>query len=128
MRKFNVCLLVCCLALLMFACSGSDTYRGSWKAMDASGAKYEIVFDANNFSVKDSAGKTSSYKYTQNSVHINNSVETYGIKLDDGRGYKVTFPIAADETKGLILSESGEAVYSINRNDYTNPADLYKLN
>ena len=109
------------------SCSGSDTYRGLWKATDSKGEKFQITFDAKSFSIIDSTGKKSNYEYTQNSVSIENSVETYGIKLSDGRGYFINFPIADDETKGVIKDEGSSPLYTISRNEFIRYEDIYKL-
>ena len=126
MRKTtNFLLGVICT--LLYSCSGSDTYRGLWKATDSKGDKLEITFDAKSFSIKDSTGKASNYEYTQNTVSIENSVETYGIKLTDGRGYFINFPFADDESKGIIKDAGGNPVYTIGRKEYLKYEDIYKL-
>jgi hypothetical protein len=126
MKKVTI-LLASVLVVFLVGCSGSETYRGAWKAMDSYGAKYEILFDAKSFTVKDSAGKTEKYDYTQNSVKIENSVKTYGIQLGDGRGYQINFPNAKDENVGLIKDENGNPIFTISRNAYTSYEDVYKL-
>lgn len=126
MKKIAV-LLSGVLVVLLAGCSGSDTYRGYWKAMDSNGAKFEIYFDPQSFTVKDSTGKSKRFDYTQNSVNIQNSVETYGIKLGDGRGHQINFPIANDESVGLIKDENGNPVYTISRNSYIEYEDIFKL-
>lgn len=113
--------------VLLSACSGSETYRGQWKATDADGNKYDITFAENSFTVKDTTGKSSDFKYTQNSVNIENGVETYGIKLEDGRDYQINFPIAKTENKGIIKDGNGVPVYTISKNSYLRYEDLYIL-
>ena len=115
------------LLTIFVGCSGSKTYRGTWKAIDANGQKCEIIFDATTFTIKDSTGGTKHYDYTQNSVAINNSVSTYGIKLQDGRGYQINFPNSSNETVGLIKDENGGLIYTISRTDYVKYDDIYKL-
>ncbi|WP_300565775.1 hypothetical protein [Flavobacterium sp.] len=127
MKKLNT-LLLSIFVILLTACSGSESYRGLWKATDTYGAKYEIVFDAKSFTVKDSLGKNKKYDYTQNYVNIENSVTTYGIKLKDGRGYQINFPKADDETMGLIKDENNKPLYTIGRTDYISYEDIFKLN
>lgn len=114
------------LAFMLMACEGSETYRGSWKATDSKGKKIDIVFEADNFVVNNS-GKKQKFEYTQNSVSVQNSVTTYGIKIDDGRGYQIYFPNSKDETMGFIRDENGVPIYTISRNDYKNYEDVYKL-
>lgn len=126
MKKLSI-LLIGVFALFLSACSGSDTYRGTWKAMDSYGAKFEILFDAKSFNVKDSTGKTEKFDYTQNSVQIENSVKTYGIKLKNGRGYEINFPNSNDESVGLIKDETGDPMFTISRKTYMSFEDIYKL-
>lgn len=126
MRKTSMALLGI-LALLFVGCEGSKTYRGSWKATDASGAKFELLFDAENLTITDALGKKATFSYTQNSVNIENSVETYGIKLDDGRGYLINFPNAKSENVGFIKDENGNPIYTISRTDFIKYDDVYKL-
>ena len=126
MKKVSLTLLLI-LAVILVGCSGSDTYRGSWKATDSKGAKFELFFDAKSFTVKDSSGKSEKYDYSQNSVEIENSVATYGIQLGDGRGYQINFPNADNETLGLIKDENGNPLYTISRKDYIKYEDVFKL-
>ncbi|MCD8741866.1 hypothetical protein LT679_14715 [Mucilaginibacter roseus] len=115
------------IAIFLMSCSGSDAYRGEWKGMTPSGEKVKITFEAKKFTIKDSTQKGKTYDYTQNSVSIKNGVKTYGIKLGDGRGYRVHFPVAGNESIGIILAESGTILYSISRKDYTKIDDIYSL-
>lgn len=126
MKKTTTFLLGLVIVFL-HGCSGSDTYRGLWKATGSRGEKLEITFEAKNFSIKDSTGKTNNFSYTQNSVSIKNSVETYGIKLSDGRAYYISFPIADDESKGVILDGGGNLTYIISKTGYIGYEDIYKL-
>lgn len=127
MKKINT-LLFGILALLLVACSGSDTYRGSWKATDAKGEKFELLFNAKDFTVRNSSGKKEKFEYSQNSVQIENSVSTYGIQLSDGRKYQINFPKSDDESKGLIKDENGIPLYVISRKGYLKYEDVFKLN
>lgn len=120
-------LLLAIVIISLCSCSGSDTYRGTWKAINEKGEKSEIVFEAKSFTFKDSAGQTKTYQYKQNSVSIQNSVETYGIQVSDGKSYQINFPIANDESKGVIKDASGMPIYLIGRNEYVKYEDLYGL-
>lgn len=111
----------------LYSCSGSDTYRGTWKAINEKGEKFEIVFEAKSFTFKDSAGEVKTYKYKQNSVSIQNGVETYGIQVSDGKSYQINFPISNDESKGVIKDGTGVLIYLIGRNGYPKYEDLYGL-
>lgn len=115
------------LLLFIAACSGSDTYRGNWKATDTQGNKFNIDFQENSLTIKDSAGSSTKFEYTQNSVNINNGVETYGIQLGDGRAYNINFPIADDESKGTISDANGYLSYAISRTDFKSYNELFKL-
>lgn len=115
------------LVVIFVGCSGSDTYRGAWKATDAKGAKFDVVFDAKKVTIKDSSGKKEVYDYSQNSVAIENSVATYGIQLGDGRSYQINFPNSEDESLGLIKDENGNPMYTISRKNYIKYEDVFKL-
>jgi hypothetical protein len=126
MKKISIILLGI-FAIILAGCSGSDTYRGKWKATDANGTRYELAFEAKNLTVIDSTGKSEKYEYTQNSVEIKNSVTTYGIKLSDGRGYQINFPNSKDESVGLIKDDNGSPIYTISRKNYIKYQDIYQL-
>ena len=108
-------------------CSGSDVYLGEWRGTDINGDKYTLSFKPKNFSIKRENGDSLNFEYSQNSVKIENSVRTYGIKLKDGRGYNIFFPIANDVSKGLMTMENGKPVYTLNRTSYLNQDELYSL-
>ncbi len=125
MRKLTN-LILGFLLISLYSCSGSDTYRGLWKAIDEKGEKFEITFNEKDISIKYmSTGRLITYKYTQNSVSIQNSVETYGIKTGDGNTYQINFPIANDETKGVIKNGAGTPLYIIGRSAYLKYEDIY---
>jgi hypothetical protein len=113
--------------ILFSACSGSDTYRGAWKAKDTEGKKFEIVFDAKKFDVKDSSGHLKSYMYSQKSVSISNSIKTYGIQLEDGRFYSIHFPMADNDSLAVIKDDNNRIFYTIGRQRYVNYEDIYTL-
>jgi hypothetical protein len=121
-------LLIPSVFIILAGCSGSDAYQGKWKATNADGEKFEIVFEPNNVTIKDSTGEVTKYDYTQNRVQINNSVKTYGIQLEDGRSYSIRFPDSDQEDKAVILADENEPLYTISRNDYLEFDDMYKLN
>lgn len=125
MKKISILLGV--FALVLAGCSGSDVYRGAWKATDSQGAQFELLFDAKVFSVTDSAGGVDKFNYTQNSVNINNGVSTYGIQLSDGRAFQITFPIPKDKNKALLKDENGVPVFAMGRNEFIKYEELYNL-
>jgi hypothetical protein len=126
MRK-AINFLLALVLISLYSCSGSDTYRGLWKALDERGDKFEINFDAKSFTVKDSTGKIETYQYKQNSVSIKNSIETYGIQVSDGKSYQINFPLADDETKGVIKDAAGRPLYIIGRSRYVQYDEIYGL-
>ncbi len=125
--KTFFCAILGLSAILFAGCSGSDTYRGNWKGMSPDGEKVNITFDARRMTINDGSQESVALNYTQNKVSIKNSVETYGIKLEDGRGYQLTFPIADDESVGLLQDERGNLLYTISRKGYIKSEDIYKL-
>jgi len=125
--RYFIYMLFALTALLLTACSGSDTYRGDWKATDSKGVQLDITFEAKNFILKYKDGKIRDFNYSQNSVKTENFVETYGIKLDDGRRYDIHFPIASDESMGFIVDGGGKIMYTISRDEYKTRDDIYRL-
>lgn len=116
------------LSFIMPGCSGSDVYRGNWKAMDRSGNKWDISFDAKSFTLKNAKGESEQYGYSQTSIRIENSTRSYGIKLKDGRAFRITFPLPGNTSKGIINNEStNEALYTIGRNNYVEFMELLKF-
>lgn len=119
-------ILIVLITMTLGACSGSDTYRGNWNATNVNEEQLEIVFGENVFSINEN-GETNKFEYTQVSINIENAVETYGIKLDDGRSFQIHFPISNDESKGAILDANGRPIYIISRNGYLVYDDIYGL-
>jgi hypothetical protein len=120
-------ILLCSILLLIISCSGSDAYRGNWKATDEDGNKLDFNFEPKNFYVTDSAHKVVKFKYSQNSVKIENGIKTYGLELSDGRHYFIKFPIVRETNKAVIYHEDGSVAYTICRTEYIRYDDLYKL-
>lgn len=125
MKNISIYIIVL-FALIIVGCSGSDTYRGNWKATSEDGTQSDLVFGENDLSVTVN-GETKHFEYTQNSVNIKNSVETYGVKLGDGRVIQIHFPIANDESKGAILDANGRPIYIISRDAYLGYEDVYGM-
>jgi hypothetical protein len=113
--------------LILASCSGSETYRGDWKATDPKGNQFEINFQEKSFSIQDSAGEKTQYEYTQNEVQNDNGVMSYGIRLGDGRKLQVRFPFDADQTKGFILDANDHVMYTIARERYMRYEEVYQL-
>lgn len=121
--------VVILLVVLTTSCSGSDTYLGKWKAIDAKGNKCEINFSENEFTVTDNSGKTTVHNYMQHGVmhqgSTNKTIDTYEIRLNNGMKYQLYFP-NADDASGVIRLDYGENVYSISRTEYLTAEAIYK--
>ncbi len=126
MRK-SINFLLGLVLISLYSCSGSDTYRGVWKAINEKGEKFDINFDAKKLTITDSTGQVKTYEYKQNSVSIKNAVETYGIQVSDGKSYQINFPIANDETRGVIKDAAGRPLYIIGRSGYVQYEEIYGL-
>ena len=113
--------------VILTGCSGSEVYQGTWKATDSVGNKFEIDFEPKSFTVKDANGKVKTYSYTQNSVTYRNGQKTYGIRLGDGRIFKIHFPLTDDTGKGAIMTQTDNPLYTICRTEYIAYNDLYNL-
>ncbi len=127
MKIRGTLILLLLLPLVFVSCSGSDTFQGKWKALDKEGNKFEISFSPSVISIMDSVGTTKKYKYTQTGIQYENSVYTYTLKLEDGRGYQLYFP-TKDESVGLIRDENGQQMFTIGRKDFVAYDDIYQLN
>lgn len=126
LQKYSYYFILTC-TILCTSCSGSDVYRGKWKATDVYGNNLEIEFDAKEFCITDELGKIKSFGYTQNSIRVEDGVKTYGIRLSDGRNYFILFPLVHDHSKAVIRLRNHQPVYTISRSSYIRYTDLYKL-
>lgn len=126
MKKKNLLLLLI-VAISFVRCSGSDSYRGTWKAVDMKGKELVIDFQSKKFSITDSSGKKENFTYKQHSVSIENSVSTYGIQLGDGRKLIIHFPFANKDHIALLKDENGLPLYTLCRREFLLYEDIYKL-
>ncbi|MCX8485737.1 MAG: hypothetical protein ORN53_00890 [Crocinitomicaceae bacterium] len=115
------------VAISLVRCSGADSYRGSWKAVDMKGKEFVLDFQSKKFSIKDGAGKKETFTYKQHSVSIVNSVSTYGIQLGDGRKLIIHFPFANKDHIALLKDENGLPLYTLCRREFLSYEDIYKL-
>jgi len=124
MKKLNY-LIAALFVLFLSACSGSETYRGTWKATNPAGEKFELLFDEKLLTIKDNntGGETSS-SYSQNQINISNHVETYGIVVEDFGTCQVHFPYISGESEGFIYDASGNLMYTIGRDEYISPSEF----
>jgi hypothetical protein len=126
MKKINI-IIYTILSIIIGSCSGSETYRGSWKATNNEGSHFDITFDAKRFIIKDSTNIKDTFKYMQNAISIENGVSTYGIQISDGRNYKITFPLSNNNSVGFMTDDDGNSIYTISRKNYLSHEDIYKL-
>ena len=71
---------------------GSESYRGSWNAMDSDGNKFELYFSQNHLRIKNSNGSVDSMSYNQTFLAYENGLGTYGLNFDDGAEFNIIFP------------------------------------
>lgn len=95
MKFFKTAALLPALAtaLLIGACSGSESYRGEWKAVASDGSKAEITFAEKSFTVKDEKGKETVYEYTQNQYKLESGRTSYGIDIKKRLGSTNRIPV-----------------------------------
>lgn len=111
-------------SILFVNCSGSDVYRGEWKATDMNSNKLTINFEENTLTITKEDGESKTYKYTQNSVKLKNSTSKYGLNLEGGIELDIVFP-AKDKDKGIITTRDSEKpLYIISRTDYIQYSDF----
>lgn len=115
------------LPIILFSCSGSDTYQGKWYALNSDNSKFELSFSAKSFTIKDSTGTAKDYEYSQRSYNYSNSVVTYGIQLSDGRTYQITFPKSDDPDVALLADGNGTLMFTLGRKKYVTYNDIYDL-
>ncbi|GAB3721579.1 hypothetical protein GCM10028861_21960 [Flavobacterium koreense] len=105
---------------MIYACGGSESYQGKWKALDTKGNKFEITFTENKLLIKDSLGELSTYNYVQHSAgHIgssNNFTDSFEIQLNNGLDYQIFFPM--DDQNVGVIKHNGENIYSISKKEY----------
>lgn len=117
MNRNIYCFAIITIALLS-ACKGSDTYRGSWKALGSDGQMFELFFEEDTVVIRDRFGHEERAPYKQNSVSMVSHVETYGIILDGQNKYNIVFPSDGGEHKGYIETTDHKVLYSIARDKY----------
>lgn len=120
-------LMLIFILLILVACEGSSTYRGSWKATSIDSSKLIINFDAKKITLEDSNHKVTSFDYTQNSVSIENSISTYGIQVSDGRNYLIRFPISKNKKICFVMDENENLVYTLCKDSFMIYDAVYKL-
>jgi len=123
--KTQLIILLSCFFVL-FACSGSDSYQGNWKATTSNGEELEIIFEPKKMIINKS-GETDTVEYKQHEISYENGQRTYGIRTKDGRSYYIYFPIAKNSEQGVILSGNNQPVYVIDREEHLSHDDLYRL-
>ena len=111
-------LFTCLFLCLLLACSGSDTYRGNWKAVSDDGNQFDMIFQEDQMIFKMSDTDSTVFNYSQMGISIRGGRSQDIIRLEGGTRYFIQFPVDDDESKGLILDSFGEKRYSINRTNH----------
>lgn len=112
--------------LFLISCKGSDTYQGVWLATDAEDEQFTMEFKPKQLIINKS-DVTDSIGYKQNAFSFENGKSSYGIQLDNGLSYTISFPIAKQKDWGLILTGEEIPVYVINRTKYMTYDEFYKI-
>lgn len=123
MKNFLI-LLFATATCLFCNCKGSDTYAGTWKAVDEQDNKSLIVFTGNTITIKKAEGEAKTINYVQNSVNYENGSCTYGIQLENGEKYEIFFPNKKRDS-GLIQADKQHTLFSIDRNEYLTFEDRF---
>ena len=111
-------------ALFLTACSGSEAYRGEWKATAADGTKAEIVFAEKSFTVKDEKGGQTVYEYTQNKYQFENGRTSYGIDIKNGSEAQIVFPFKGNGERAAMTAPDDTILYTLDRRAYI-PVDRF---
>lgn len=115
------------VSLLLSACSGSEAYRGEWKAMAPDGSKAEISFAEKSFTVKDGKGAQTVYEYTQNEYQYENGRTSYGIDIKNSSEMLIIFPFKGNETRAAMTAPDNTLIYTLDRNNYVPVQEFWKL-
>ncbi len=126
MKFFKTAALLPALAtaLLISACSGSESYRGEWKAVASDGSKAEITFAEKSFTVKDEKGKETVYEYTQNQYKLESGRTSYGIDIKNASEARIVFPFKGKTDRATMVAPDDTILYMLDRHAYV-PADQF---
>ena len=115
------------ITTILTSCEGSDVYRGEWKAVNVEGLKSEITFTEDQMTLSNKDGDSGTWEYSQNSVSIENGTRSYGIKLENGLNYRITFPIKDNVERGAISDQNDRIIYLIGRNGHYSYEDVFGI-
>ena len=124
MKFFKTALLpALAAALLLGACSGSESYRGEWKAVasdgsKSDGSKAEITFAEKSFTVKDEKGKEAVYEYTQNQYKLESGRTSYGIDIKNASEARIVFPFKGKADRATMVAPDDTILYMLDRHAY----------
>lgn len=113
------------LILLACGCKGSDFYQGTWKSLNTEHEPYQISFSPDTIVISNDSAVIVKKHYTQISFSIESSSRKYGIKLDDGRSFTISFPNGNEPKKGAIIDQNGFVVYTIGQDDYYEYKEIF---
>lgn len=107
------------IAVLLAACSGSDSYCGEWKGMDGHNRPQQLIFAEKTLTVRDSAGgREKTYTYSQHAVHYENGKKRYGIRLGGGEEWQIWFPFPNDDSRALLQAPDQTPLFTLSREDH----------
>lgn len=116
------------LLLVFGSCSGSDEYIGNWKATNPNGEKFNIQFEPETLTIISAKHDTTIIGYNQLGYTWEGGIETFGIKLDDGRRYDVKFPVPTDSVSALILEQTQQTtLYVLHRTEFKDFYDVHRI-
>ena len=128
MKFFKTALLpALAAALLLGACSGSESYRGEWKAVASDGSKAEITFAEKSFTVKYEKGKETVYEYTQNQYKLESGRTSYGIDIKNASEARIVFPFKGKTDRATIVAPDDTILYMLDRHAYVPTDQFWKL-
>ncbi|MDO5073730.1 MAG: glycosyl transferase [Neisseria animaloris] len=117
------------IILLLNGCSGSETYRGTWKAMDTNNVPMEIVFEEKQFTLSDLQKNTKkTYRYSQNTIQYENGKRRYGIQVENGASFSIAFPFQNDEERAMLIAPDNTVVMTLDRTKHLPLKDFWQLN
>lgn len=115
------------VAMMAFGCKGSDFYQGSWKSLNTEQEPYRISFTPDSLFISNDTAVLVKEHYTQRSFQVQSGARKYGIQLDDGRTFTISFPSGNGPKKGAIIDQNGFVVYTLGEDDYYEYKEIFGL-
>ena len=112
------------VALLLGACSGSESYRGEWKAVASDGSKAEITFAKKSFTIKDEKAKKPSTNTLRTNTNSESGRTSYGIDIKNASEARIVFPFKGKTDRATMVAPDDTILYMLDRHAYV-PADQF---